>query len=62
MQEFLLAECRVRCITLTGIREVGSEVATEGLYDLNGRRVSNEAKGVLILRSADGKTRKIIRK
>ena len=62
MQEFLLAECRVRCITLTGIREVGNAMAVEGLFDLNGRRVSNEAKGMLILRTADGKTRKIIRK
>jgi hypothetical protein len=62
MQEFLLAECRVRCLLLTGIHEIGSDFAVEGLFDLNGRRVSNESKGMLILRSADGKTRKIIRK
>ena len=32
------------------------------VYDLNGRRVDNDAKGVLILRSADGKTRKVVKK
>ena len=62
MQEYLLAECRLRCISLTGIREVGADFAVEGLFDLNGRRVANDAKGVLILRSADGTTHKIIRK
>ena len=62
MQEFLLAECRLRCLMLTGIHEIGNDFAVEGLFDLNGRRVSNDAKGMLILRSADGKTRKVIRK
>ena len=63
-QEFLLLDCRVSKIDDgTGLQLVN---ATNGestaVYDLNGRRVSNEAKGMLILRSADGKTRKIIRK
>ena len=62
MQEFLLAECRLRCLMLTGIHEIGNDFAVEGLFDLNGRRVSNDAKGMLILRSADGKTRKVMRK
>jgi hypothetical protein len=62
MQEYLLAECRLRCISLTGIREVGADFAVEGLFDLNGRRVANDAKGMLIQRQADGTTRKIIRK
>ena len=62
MLEYLLAECRLRCLLLTGIREVGADFAVEGLFDLNGRRVANDAKGVLIQRQANGTTRKIIRK
>ena len=62
MHEFLLLECRVSPATTTGIDGITLGNATEGLYDLNGRRVDNDAKGVLILRSADGTTRKIIRK
>ena len=61
MQEFLLAECRVRCLSTTGINVVRSDAAVEGLYDLHGRRVGSDARGVLILRSADGTTRKIFR-
>jgi hypothetical protein len=41
---------------------VGADFAVEGLFDLNGRRVANDAKGVLIQRQANGTTRKIIRK
>ena len=61
MQEFLLAECRIRKLTSTGIANVIQNNQTEGLYDLRGRRVGNDARGVLILRSADGTTRKIFR-
>ena len=55
MQEFLLAECRLRCTSLTGIHEVSADKAAEGLFDLNGRRVGKDAKGILIIRTADGK-------
>ena len=55
MQEFLLAECRLRCTSLTGIHEVSTDKAAEGLFDLNGRRVGKDAKGILIIRTADGK-------
>jgi hypothetical protein len=62
MQEFLLAECRIRNLTPSGIFQVNRNTqSTEGLYDLHGRRVGNEARGVLILRQADGTTRKIFR-
>ena len=61
MQEFLLVECRIRNLTPSGIVHVNRNTPTEGLYDLHGRRVGNEAKGVLILRLADGTTRKIFR-
>ena len=62
MQEFLLAECRIRNLTPSGIFQMNRNTqATEGLYDLHGRRVGNEARGVLILRQADGTTRKIFR-
>jgi hypothetical protein len=59
--EFLLAECRLKRLSSTGINEVRCNEAPEALYDLNGRRVGSEARGVLILRSADGTTRKIFR-
>jgi hypothetical protein len=63
-QEFLLLDCRVSKIDDgTGIQLVNAANGeSTAVYDLNGRRVSNEAKGMLILRTADGKTRKIIRK
>ena len=63
-QEFLLLDCRVSKIDDgTGIQLVNAANGeSTAVYDLNGRRVSNESKGMLILRSADGKTRKIIRK
>ena len=40
---------------------VNRNTLADGLYDLHGRRVGNEARGVLILRQADGTTRKIFR-
>jgi hypothetical protein len=61
MQEFLLAECRIRNLTPSGIVRVNRDMQTEVLYDLHGRRVGSEARGVLILRQADGTTRKIFR-
>ena len=59
--EFLLAECRIRNLTPSGIVNVNRTSQVEGLYDLHGRRVGSEARGVLILRQADGTTRKIFR-
>ena len=59
--EFLLAECRIRNLTPSGIVGVNRDTQPEGLYDLHGRRVGSEARGVLILRLADGTTRKIFR-
>ena len=59
--EFLLAECRIRNLTPSGIVNVNRVTQPEGLYDLHGRRVGSEARGVLILRLADGTTRKIFR-
>jgi hypothetical protein len=62
LHEFLLAECRIRNLNSTGITTVNRNTAQpEGLYDLHGRRVGSEARGVLILRLADGTTRKIFR-
>ena len=58
--EFLLAECRVRCISLTGINELRNDIGTSALYDLNGRRVNNGAKGILIRRTNDGKIKKVM--
>ena len=59
--EFLLAECRLRRLSTSGINVVQNDETPEAFYDLNGRRVGSDARGVLILRSADGTTRKIFR-
>ena len=59
--EFLLAECRLKRFSSTGINEVRSDVTAEAFYDLHGRRVGSDARGVLILRSTDGTTRKIFK-
>ena len=59
--EYLLAECRLRNLTPSGIVNVNRDNQPEGFYDLHGRRVGSEARGVLILRLADGTTRKIFR-
>ena len=63
-QEYLLLDCRVSMVDDgTGIELVNmANGESTAIYDLNGRRADNSAKGVLILRSADGKTRKILKK
>jgi hypothetical protein len=63
--EFLLLDCKLKQVTSTGIAMPIHDGADGGeqLFDLNGRRMSNcGGKGFFILRTADGKTRKIIRK
>jgi hypothetical protein len=63
-QEYLLLDCRFSMMGDTNsiqlVNASSGESAT--FYDLNGRQVGSEAKGVLIQRQADGTTRKIIRK
>ena len=61
--EYLLLECKVSA-DATGIATPFACDAhnVQGAYTLNGRRADSSDKGVLILRSADGKTRKIIKK
>ena len=63
-QEYLLLDCRISMVdesTDIQLVNAANEESTT-IYDLNGRRVDSGAKGVLILRSADGVTRKIIKK
>jgi hypothetical protein len=63
-QEYLLLDCRVSMVDDgTGIELVNmANGKSTAIYDLNGRRADSSAKGVLILCSADGKTRKILKK
>ncbi len=63
-QEYLLLDCRVSMVDDgTGIELVNmANGESTAIYDLNGRRADSSAKGVLILRSADGKTHKILKK
>ena len=59
--EYLLAECKVRKATATGISNVGSSVpaAAEGIYNVSGVKTQQLQRGLNIIRTADGKTRKI---
>ena len=63
-QEYLLLDCRISMVdegtNIQLVNAANGESTT--IYDLNGRRVDSNAKGVLILRSADGTSRKIIKK
>ena len=61
--EYLLLECKVSA-DATGIATPFAYDThhVQGAYTLNGHRVGNDAKGVLILRSDDGTTRKILKK
>ena len=64
MQEYLLLECRVRNMTVTGIETVGSasQSAAEGIYNLSGVKSQELRRGLNIIRTADGRTIKIIKK
>ena len=60
-QEYLLLDCRVTMVgTSIGLVNNTNEESIT-IYDLHGRRVGSEARGVLILRQTDGTTRKIFR-
>ena len=62
MQEFLLAECRLRDLsTLTGITTVNADIRRPaGIYDPSGRRLNALRRGLNIIVNADGSTRKVI--
>ena len=62
--EFLLVECRVRKANTTGIENVVTEgqSATEGIYNLSGVKSEQLKRGLNIIRTADGRTIKIIKK
>ena len=60
--EYLLLDCRVMSSSSTGISSVANTTSGEAAYfDLQGRRLEAPVKGqVVILRSNDGKTKKIL--
>jgi len=61
MQEFLLAECRLRKATTTGISTVGNgRTVTEGIYSPSGLRLQKLQHGLNIIVGKDGRTRKVI--
>lgn len=48
-------------LSVTGIQQLSTALPGEAArYDLQGRRVGSGAKGLLIVRSADGKVRKVV--
>ena len=59
--EYLLAECKVRKANVTGISNVSSTepAAAEGIYNVSGVKTQQLQRGLNIIRTADGKTRKI---
>ena len=47
----------------TGIEEVGTDKTAPtivGYYDLNGKRINGKQRGAVIVRYADGTTRKVL--
>ena len=63
LDEFLLAECRIRTVeTPDGIELVedfSNESQTIGIYNTSGVMMESTQRGVNIIRTKDGKTRKI---
>ena len=48
-------------LSLTGIQQLSTALPGEAArFDLQGRRVGSGAKGLHIVRSADGKVRKVV--
>ena len=45
----------------TGIQNVNRELRTSDYYDLGGRRIDSNGKGILLLRANDGSVRKMMR-
>ena len=64
MIEYLLLDCRIRKATTTGIETVGtaSQSVAEGIYNLSGVKSQELRRGLNIIRTADGRTIKIIKK
>ena len=60
--EYLLLDCRVMSTSTTGISSVANTTSGEAAYfDLQGRRLEAPVKGqIVILRSSDGKAKKIL--
>lgn len=59
--EFLLLDSKVNSSVTSGIHSVVTTASMEGsaVYDLSGRRLTAPQQGVNIIRTADGKTRKV---
>jgi hypothetical protein len=66
--EYLLLECRINFVSppagIIDLMADGEEPGIELVYDLNGRRVDSRTigRGIRIVRTADGKTRKVVSK
>ena len=60
--EYLLLDCRVTRETTEGIQLTSADgEKTTVVYDLNGMRRLQTARGLNIIRTSDGKTRKVLR-
>lgn len=57
--EFLLVDCNLRMTSSSGFAEMRSDVATEGIWDVSGRKQPAISRGLNIVRTSDGKTKKI---
>lgn len=60
LHEFLLLECRLNTTTPVGIKSLPSSPQEEGIFDISGRRQNTLQRGLNIVRTADGRTQKVM--
>ncbi len=61
--EFLLLDCQLKRTTSTDISAVRTDTPGRQLFDLSGRRISStQGSGVYVIRTADGRTIKVMRR
>ena len=60
MHEFLLLECRINDITPVSIASMEADTFTDAIFDISGRRQNTLQRGINIMRTADGRTRKVL--
>ena len=60
--EYLLLECNVKSVATTGIRLTDTDGSSTTIYDLRGTRQTTLRRGINIIRTADGKSKKVVKR
>ena len=60
--EFLLLQCKLRAELPAAITDIAADERVEAVYSVSGIRQPAISKGLNIVRTADGKTRKVLRR